>query len=418
MSGQSKRTRELLTRRDDVREDELEELFSPGHVVVSLSPDVAGKPQAHLAFSFAVNVLARLFPVVQRLDVVLPPASPLVASLPRWTGSTLADHVRVFLEALRPDLKWAVTSSVAATPTCHLAIGTSDLVGPTVFLGADGWEARLSSEVSMVTGEKVSPVGAYAAACLGVAEVWKRLVHPHSSLFKGVPVVPLEGTLSFSAFSYRVRTGEPNPDLPPTVDLDRLTIVGVGAGGGAAAFTLASLDNLTGAFKAVDPDEITQPNLNRYVFADDADASARRSKTDLVKKLLEARFGGVTVESVPLAYDKARGQLGPNDYEYLLAAVHSRTARRQLQFETPKVLWDGAAGEDGEFRIWRMVLGMTECMHCKHPDTNEDPELAKPANSIDSLGLVPTSGCSKCATMRRSIRKKRRASRNGSGRPR
>src|SRR5574341_373884 len=194
MSGQSERTRELLTRRGDVREEELEQVFSPGHVVVSLSPDMASKPQAQLTFSFAVNLLARLYPVVQRLDVVLPPASPLVASIPRWTGSSLADHVRILLEALRPDVKWAVTGSVAATPTCHLAIGTSDLAGPTVFLGADGWEARLSSERSMVTGEKVNPVGAYAAACLGVAEVWKRLVHPHSSLFKGVPVVDRKST--------------------------------------------------------------------------------------------------------------------------------------------------------------------------------------------------------------------------------
>jgi len=239
----------------------------------------------------------------------------------------------------------------------------------------------------MVTGEKVNPVGAYAAACLGVAEVWKRLVHPHTSLFKGVPVVPLEGTLTFSTFSYRVRTGEPNPDLPPTVAIGSLTIVGAGAGGGAAAFTLASLHKLTAAIKAVDPDEINEPNLNRYVFADDDDARARRRKTDLVKELLEARFVGVTVDSVPLAYDKTRAQLSRSDYEYVLAAVHSRTARRQLQFETPKVLWDGAAGEDGEFRIWRMVLGVTECMHCKQPDTNEDPELAKAHQLDELLGL-------------------------------
>src|SRR6266516_3989110 len=306
MSGQSERTKELLARRGDVRKEELEKLLSPGHVMVSLNPDVIGKPQAQLTLSFAVNILARLCPVVQRLDVVLPTDSPLVATVPRWTGSTLEDHVTRFLGALQPDLEWVVTHSQTGTPNCHLAIGTSGLIGPTVFLGADGWEARVSSEGSMPTGEKVNPVGAYAAACFGVAEVWKRLLHPHSSLFTGIPIVPLEGTLTFSSFSYRVGPGDFNPDLPQSIEIDRLTMIGVGAGGGAAAYTLASLRKLVGAIKVVDPDEIIEPNLNRYVFADGLDASSKRSKTDLVKRIIEERFNEVTVEGLALAYDRAQ----------------------------------------------------------------------------------------------------------------
>lgn len=75
------------------------------------------------------------------------------------------------------------------------------------------------------------------------------------------------------------------------------------------------------------------------------------------------------------------------DFEYVVAAMHSRAARRDLQFETPKVLWDAAASEDGEFRVWRMILGDSLCMHCKHPASAEDPEIAKAKQLTALLGL-------------------------------
>ena len=48
--------------------------------------------------------------------------------------------------------------------------------------------------------------------------------------------------------------------------------------------------------------------------------------------------------------------LQSEDFRYVSAAVHSREARRDIQYETPFVLWDAAAAEDGEFRIWKMYL--------------------------------------------------------------
>lgn len=387
MRRRSSRTAALLVRIGKLPEEQLEQLFRPGHVVVSLGHDVAVQPQAQFALSFSVNLLARLYPVVQRLEVVVPADVPLVAPIPRWRASTVTAHVQSFFDALRPDVRCTITRAPSATPACYVAFGSSDFDGPTVFTGSNGWEASVSPNECLPTGASVNPVGAYASACLGVSEVWKRLLYPHRALFDGILIIPVERRLTLSTFTFRTGDAEPNPELPEMVDIGRLTVVGLGAGGGASAFTLASLPALRGTVIAIDPDEIVETNLNRYVFADGIDADASRPKTEVVKALLEERRRRLIVSSLPIAFDHARHELSADDYRYVLAAVHSRTARRDIQLETPKVLWDAAASEDGEFRIWRMVLGVSECMHCKHPDTIEDPELAKARQLASLLGL-------------------------------
>jgi hypothetical protein len=43
------------------------------------------------------------------------------------------------------------------------------------------------------------------------------------------------------------------------------------------------------------------------------------------------------------------GALTKDDYRHVVAAVHSREARRDIQMETPEILWDAGATQDGDF---------------------------------------------------------------------
>lgn len=56
-------------------------------------------------------------------------------------------------------------------------------------------------------------------------------------------------------------------------------------------------------------------------------------------------------ESYPRSYDQVASSLSMDDLRYVAAEVHSREARRNLQYDTPKVLWDAAATEQGDFFI-------------------------------------------------------------------
>lgn len=392
MTGQADRTLRLLQRlaKGMKGQEQLEALVAPGRVAVRLGADVAIKPQAQLIFSFAVNLLARLHPVIQNLRIILPADVPLRVHVPRWGAGTIDAHLRQFLHGLNPPLRWEVNGGGSDPADCTLLVGGDSVLakGP-IFVGSEGWLAGVSPLSPVCVGDLTNPVGAYAAACLGVGEIWKRLLEPHSHLFPAVPIVPSREPLNLSTFTYRSCSAASNPGLHQCLDLHRLTVVGLGAGGGALAFTLASLSDLRGTLNLIDPDEITDSNLNRAVPADWEDAVRQRPKASVTADLFR-RFPALQVRVFPTPYREALASLSAEDYRYVAALVHSREARRGIQCETPMVLWDAGATETGEFFLWRLVLGTTQCMYCKHPLRGQDPEQEKALQLAALLGLGAT----------------------------
>jgi ThiF family protein/E2/UBC family protein C len=372
------------------RLEDTDELFAPGRVTAVLGRDAAPLSQAQACFSFAVNLLARLHPVIQDLEVVVPPHVPLAARIPRWQAVTLDAHLRLLIEALDPPLRWRVIDREFRPSEVSLVVGSPETErsqGAThVYFGSEGWCAEISPRGPVPVGVPINSIGAYAAACLGVAEVWKLLVYPHRALFPGIPIIPLDAPLRISAFTYRSGDGEPNPELARALALGKLTIIGLGAGGGATAFALASLPAVTGDVNLIDPDAVEESNLNRYVFADAHDAREKHPKTLVVGEFLRM-LPVLRVREFRKPFRDVTSELTVGDYRYVAAAVHSREARREIQYETPMVLWDAGATGDGEFRIWRMALGLTECMFCKHPPGAEDPERQKAEQLARLLGL-------------------------------
>lgn len=387
--AQNSRTRTALSQLASAAAgQDLEAVFAPGRINVVIDARPAREPQGQLLFSFAVNLLARLHPVVQRLTVVIELDAPLHLDLPRWREPSLAAHIARFLSCLKPPLAWRVTDRPDASATVSLVVGSqAQAAGERISVASAGWIAFVSPSDALPIAGPPNPVGAYAAACLGVAEVWKRLLMPHGQIFGAMPIVPATRTLAFSTLTYVPDAVGPNPDLPDFIDLGTLTMVGVGAGGGAAAYTLASAGDLTGDLTVIEPDPVDDTNLNRYIFADSADEGHR--KVDVVEAFLD-RFERLTVKSHAEAFSKVASSLPPEAFRHVVAAVHSRAARREIQLETPQVLWDAAAAEDGEFRVWRLAFGITECMHCKHPPSEDDPEAQKSRQLATLLGLPPT----------------------------
>lgn len=386
--GQADRTVALLQRLARPASDPrpIPEVLAPGRVAVALDPAVVGEPQAQLVFSFAVNLLARLYPIVQSLEVSAPPVA-VGTRLPRWAGVTVDEHARRLLGAINPPIRWTLVGHPQGDADCALVVGSaSTRASTTVFVGSDGWLASVSPTGPVPVGPRLNPVGAYAAACLGVGEVCKRLLAPHRDLFAGTPIIPMERPLALSTFTYRADAAGPNPELPAAVDLQRLTLVGVGAGGGAIAFTLASFPDVRGVVRFIEPDEVIEPNLNRYVWAGTGDAIAGLKKAEVAAALFDG-LPHLTAVADPRPYHDAAPSLAPADYRYVVAAVHSRETRRELQLETPMVLWDAAATDHGEFFVWRLTLGITECMYCKHPSGQGDPERDKAAQLARLLGL-------------------------------
>ncbi|MBI4090734.1 MAG: ThiF family adenylyltransferase [Candidatus Komeilibacteria bacterium] len=364
----------------------LSRLLAPGHVVVEIGPSALQLPQAQLIVSFTVNLIARLHPVVQQLTIVIPREVDVAVAVPRWLAPSLAAHLTTLLRALPKQVSWTITTVAPHERDCALNIGDvrPGAQAGSMFIGSDKWEVYFSPTRAVPIGNGVNPVGAYAAACIGVAEIWKRLLARHPEHFDNAVIRPQAEPLTFSTFTYLAAAGQ-NPLLPLTIDIGRMTVAGVGAGGGAAIFTLASLPNLAGHINLIDPDTIESSNINRYVIADALDVSNKAHKVAVAANILK-RFSALQTACCSDPFSKCNG-LTAEDYRYVVAAVHSREARRDIQMETPEVLWDAGATQDGEFRIWRMILGQTECMYCKHPPGEDDLEYQKAAQVAKLLGL-------------------------------
>ncbi len=386
--SQQARTLQLLETLSGSCDHDLIKLFMPGRVEVVLGRESAVSAQGQMLLSLTVNLMARLYPVVQELKVYVATDHRLLPQAPRWSGETLSEHVQSMLRAIKSPVKCAVQVGLGAVVSLsdeRLVIGDAGQRG-SVYVGCDGWTVYLSSQCAKKVTPKINPVGSNAAACFGVAEVFKRLLMRHADLFSDVPVVPLSGQLAFSTLTYRVGNDQLNPEIPAVVNLGRLTLVGLGAGGGATAYTLASLVDPRGHLNLVEPDEVIESNLNRYVFADAEDAIMEAKKADVVARLFESK-SGVATRILKAPIKEAVQELTLADFEQVSAAVHSRQARRDIQYETPRLLWDAAASEEGEFRIWRNTFGRSECMFCKHPSGEGDPERQRAAQLAGVLGL-------------------------------
>jgi len=140
-----------------------------------------------------------------------------------------------------------------------------------------------------------------------------------------------------------------------------------------------------GGICLIEPDEATLSNLNRLIAAVEADALDGRPKVDIASGFLQ-RFQEFTANQYRAPFDEARDSLTPADFSRVLAAVHSRAARRSIQSETPGIVWDAAATSTGEFFIWRVLFGQTACLTCRLSSEDRDPEREKARQLQKLLG--------------------------------
>jgi molybdopterin/thiamine biosynthesis adenylyltransferase len=206
---------------------------------------------------------------------------------------------------------------------------------PWTTINSNGWLARVSSGTHELSPNCAmdNPVGALAAACLGVGEVFKRLIRlrPERGDF-------LDG-LEFSLRTYRSCEEECGPELPSCLDLDFL-LVGAGAIGNGIARLLSQL-SCCGRIDIVDPQSYGEENLGTCILMGADDLGASKAKT------LAAHLRGPRLD--------ARAFVMPFE-EYaqeacaipavVLNGLDNISARHQVQREFwPDLIVDGAIGD-------------------------------------------------------------------------
>lgn len=289
------------------------------------------------AFLFSLRLLVR---ICANVSVVLPNGQAALFAEGKQLASQIAFGKQIeFLH-----------SAIFEEFDAVLSIGTSVEPGlPWTTINSNGWRARVSSGDVPLAAEcsLENPIGALACSCLGVGEVFKRLI----------ALVPERGELlngmSFSLYDLDPNSDEYGPPLPSKIEAD-LLIVGGGAIGNGIIALLCRLP-ICGAVEIVDRERFGEENLGTCLLI--GPEHLNQPKAPTLEAMLKA------------AGKQARGFEGEfADYVAMLdgkypAVVLNGLDNIDVRHEVQRALWpdlivDGAIGDFG-------------CQVSRHP-WNED----------------------------------------------
>jgi hypothetical protein len=271
-------------------------------------------------------------------------------------GHPLASHVhwRGF-DLFSPEESFEAVLHVGASPAAHRNLTT---------VHSDGWVVRLASDAPPIpmTSEQTNVVAAVAAAALGTAEVFKRLVEVRSD--RG----PLHSRLQFSLWDYSDGETGLGAPLPERISL-RVLIAGLGAIGSAIAYLLKRLP-ADGSLWLIDRQSYTAENLGTCIALDAE--GLNRPKTWFLERYLSPQYQVKPlpgeVRAAMAAYTKCAAR-PPT----LLGGLDNITARHDLQDFWPDMIVDGALGESFacQVSLWRW-RGDGGCLRCQFVEPEVD----------------------------------------------
>jgi molybdopterin/thiamine biosynthesis adenylyltransferase len=248
---------------------------------------------------------------------------------------------------------------------------------PWTVVNSNGWLVRVSSGTSPLPPEtgQYNPIAALAAVCLGVTDVFKRLlrvVEVRGPLFDG---------LSFSLLTYKTGKSDPGPPLPEILHLD-LLIVGVGAIGNGVIHLLSVLQT-TGRAWVIDRQTFQPENLGTCLLIGPEDLAIQ--KAHFAETVLSPRLQVRGFSEDLSAFRKRLGTEVPHP-ALVLNGLDNIDARHEVQAMWPDLIIDGAIGAFG-CQVSRHPWGEdTACLKCLFPR-----ETGEPAEQVASrvTGLRP-----------------------------
>ncbi len=304
--------------------------FLRGKIVCLKAPDSLEEHPIHLAgFVLATNLCARLYP---RLRILAP--SRVVE---QCASIALQINPLCQIETKRgtsdAELAWAVP------PESDFAV----VVAPA------GWEVFIDLPDSRRI-QRSNMLVSLAAATIGVGELFRSV----SAQFLAT------GRVGISPGRLNILTLDELPaDLPQLaskIDIGRVYLVGAGAIGQAAIYTLARV-SATGSLVVVDPEQIALSNLQRYVLAIDSDVGV--SKCSLVTRALQ----GSGIETVCCESRWGDDELSMDNVEVVCTAVDTEAVRIGIQASLPR-------------RIYNAWTQPADLGWSRHESFGDDPCLA------------------------------------------
>ena len=229
---------------------------------------------------------------------------------------------------------------------------------PSTTINANGWIARVSSKGTPLSKDcgQANPVAALGAACLGISDVFKRLIclrESRADVFDG---------LEFSLYTCDTEEVSPGFPLPKQLVLPPTLIAGCGAIGNGIILLLSQLQP-AGDIWLLDRQEFGDENLGTCVMLGPSGIGKPKAK------FLAAELVGITgLQPVPLVDEMASikrvfGTEIPYP-ELVLSGFDNVAARHQLQDLWPDMVVDGGISEFGVQALSHGWGSSRQCLKC------------------------------------------------------
>lgn len=307
--------------------ESLERQLGAVSIGIALDAEWEGNRNAEWTAELIVNLCSRLY---GELCLLGPPS---------WIA-----RAEALACAINPHVSFSSSASIT------LVVGNQVPQGEVIYARADGWVARVTSaSIGGVLGAP-NPIAAGAAACLAVAELFRRTFRAH------VPQVPFKD-ISVSLLDFTADGGI--DESLTTASIGSVGLVGLGAVGNAAVWCLSKLDRITGDIDLMDAQAIEESNLQRYILAFDADINVL--KTQLAFAALSPT--GVQLVQRTMSFEDAADH-GLADT--LAVSVDNVPTRRAVQAVLPRLAINGWTSERGLGTSWHYFGESGPCLACEY----------------------------------------------------
>lgn len=344
--------------------------------VVTIDSELTKRFKGQVMLAVTCNLLSRWCRFV---EIVLPQDGTFLDA--RLGDGLLSSFLLRQMKDADPygDFKVSTRRTVGTHFRLHIGSSIADSSEKFTIINADGWCAALGKPVTRLLGSGSELViGPIAAACLGVAQLFKRALGFDESLLT-------EDGL-FDLFALKRVGREESPALAPQlnrIELGRVLMVGAGSVGSAAAYCMKLADVLCD-LTIVDGDVVKIENFNRSPIFGTGNFGMNKGEAvarSLARTKIKADFSpGWWVKFVA-----QRGSL-KNKFDIWLPLANEHGVRWSMQQNLPPLLIHASTGFNWNVNHGRHIPGRHDCLADRFPN-----EVTKEVLAC-STAAVPVEG--------------------------
>ena len=330
------------------------------NVLVAVNEDIAKVLNGQIMVMTSLNLLSRFCRNISLLCMNDIDASFVSR---KFYDKNFPSAMLSMMKSIDPFGNFQLVSSDKGNYDKILTVGNYELSKiPDFGIDSDGWFSYLSKRKMPYVPKKrqPNPIGSAASACIATSEIFKSMLGVDAGI---------DDCVRFSMFDYSIdSTDSTNPNLPSSIDLGYVQMVGCGAIGSAVGFFLSMLP-VRGRVTLIDYDRVEISNLNRCPTFTINDVGKMKLNS------LAEFFTGIEIEIdyFPSTYSDFVAKLGVSDPDVVLSLVDRNRPRHEIQMNMPRQIQYAATGE-WVFSIGRHKALEDDCHICRFPEVEEEED--------------------------------------------